>query len=242
MTTSDPSSIVAATYNIRLGIQEGLEAVAEALRERDRIDILAVQEVGQHWTMGPEGDSAAHLSELLDFDHFQFVPTIEEPRDDGPPARYGHALLSRWPIEGATIIALPRRDDEPRALLRCTIDAPSTSIEVLSTHLSHLPSDRPDQGAFLIEYLQKNPPLDGARFLFGDLNAPSSEPWMPAFLSHWTDADAEKQRPTFPAHKPEQRIDYVLAQSATRLSTDVPKLSRASDHRPVLSQWRLAPR
>lgn len=231
------SLLTVATFNVKLGIQQGLSAVAEALETRADLDILAVQELGDDWLMGPEGDSTARLAQLLQMDHYRFVPTLEQTRPDGSTARYGHSLLSRWPFEEREVIDLPRTEDEPRRLLRCQIDHPSATLEVLSTHLSHLPSDRPDQGIFLRRWIDDNPLEDDARFLVGDLNSVPSDTWMADFLNHWTDADADKQRPTFPAHDPQNRIDYVLAQGARLRSSNVPKLQEVSDHRPVISRW-----
>src|SRR6056297_1320435 len=101
------------TYNIRLGIQQGLQAVAEVLQKAPGLDIVAVQEVGDSWQMGPSGDSTAHLAQLLGLDHFIHVPALTEESSDGSRARYGHALLSRWPLQYSTIVALPQYEDEP---------------------------------------------------------------------------------------------------------------------------------
>ncbi len=239
---SDSASLVISTFNIRLGLQQGLSALADAMSRHPDPDILAIQEVGDRWTMGPEGDSTAGLAELFDLPHYEFVPTIEEPRDEGPTVRYGHALLSRWPLEQRQIIDLPQRTDEPRRLWHGFIDTPDVRIELLSTHLSHLPTDRPDQGKFLLEWLDNHPSEADARFLTGDLNAPPSETWMETFLEGWTDADAADQRPTFPADDPQRRIDYVLGEDARLVSTDVPPLEDVSDHRPVISRWEIDPR
>lgn len=237
---TSPTELTVATFNIKLGTQQGLAAVCETVASVASPDILAVQEIGVDWLMGPEGDSPSRLSELLKLPHYVFVPTIEQSRPHGPAARYGHALFSRWPIGDHRQLKLPRHEDEPRRLLRCTIAADGdTTLDVLSTHLSHLPSDRPDQGIFLRRWLDDHPLGADARFLLGDLNAPPSETWIADFLDHWVDADADKQRPTFPAHNPRRRIDYVLADGARLIDTTVPRVKEVSDHRPVISRWQI---
>lgn len=238
MTTSPQLTV--ATFNIKLGMQQGLAAIADVVKQQDGADILAVQEIGINWLMGPEGNSPAQLAEMLELTHFQFVPTIEETRSDGSGAYYGHALFSRWPLQNRELIDLPRNEDEPRRLFRCQIDTGGGTVEILSTHLSHLPSDRPDQGIFLRTWLDDHPLQTDARFLLGDLNAPPSETWISDFLNHWQDADGDSGRPTFPAHDPQRRIDYVLAQGAGLRRCTVPPLSDVSDHRPVISRWDIA--
>lgn len=241
MNPSSPSLVV-ATYNIRLGIQRGLAAAVDVLGACAAPDIIAVQEVGRHWLMGPEGDSLARLAELLELPHSAFAPTIEEIRLKGPPARYGHALFSRWPFKRVQTVELPRCEDEPRALLHCIVDSPHCAIEMISTHLSHRSSDRPEQGRFLHRWLKSRD--DGAipSFLLGDLNAPRSESWLASLIQHWHDADADQHRPTFPSHAPERRIDYVLASEAELSTVVVPDTraaQQASDHRPVITRWHL---
>ena len=228
------------TYNIRLGIQQGLPAVAEVLKRQPGLDIVALQEVGDDWRMGPTGDCTEELARLLGLNHFLHVPALKEEHSDGSDARYGHALLSRWPLQGPRIISLPQYEDEPRALLDVEIKTPLGSVDVASTHLSHRDSDRPGQGEFLIRWLRQNHSPHRARFVLGDLNAPPTEDWISQLLKSWEDADGEKNRPTFPADQPSRRIDYILAQGARCLFADVPEETEASDHRPVTTRWSLS--
>ncbi len=238
MSDESNATLVIVTYNIRLGIQQGLASIAEAVVGTAEPDILAVQEVGDHWLMGPDGDTTQRLSELFELPHTHFVPTLTESRSDGPPARYGHALLSKWPITRSDVIDLPRSEDEPRRLLNTAVDHPSGGFEILSTHLSHLDDERAPQGRFLRQWLADHRWDSDARFVLGDLNATDAEPWLAGLRGDWTDADDARRRPTFPAHDPARRIDYVLAQGATPVSTVVPPAPDASDHRPVISRFR----
>ena len=240
--TQSTSKIVVVTYNIRLGIQQGLAAVSEVLHRTDPPDLVAVQEIGVDWLMGPRGDSVATLSELLELPHCIHAAPLQQVRDDGPLAQYGHALFSRWPITSSRIIDLPRHDDEPRALLHCLIEMPKASLDVYSTHLSHLAGDRPDQGRFLTHWLNEQRTDTDARLLLGDLNAPPTENWLISLLETWTDADSELDRPTFPSQSPERRIDYIMARGVKLRSVEVPdspQIREASDHRPVITCWDL---
>lgn len=231
--------LMLATYNIRLGIQEGIEAVVDIIKSEGIPDVIAVQEVGKNWIMGPEGDTTAEIAELLDLPHFFHVPTVEDRHRDKSKALYGHALLSRWPFTTQEVIELPQFDDEPRAMLFSRIDSPAGSLEIISTHLSHRSSDRPYQGKFLLDWLADHPRRSDARFLMGDLNAAPTEEWISPLLTSWNDADSDENRSTFPADDPRRRIDYILGEGARCLDAQVLPATTASDHRPLFTTWSL---
>lgn len=229
--------VLLGTYNIRLAIQGGVQAIAQTIKSGGVPDILAIQEVGKDWTMGPAGDTTKELARALELPHFIYVPALKEAHPSGKEANYGHALLSRWPIQNVQTTRLPQRADEQRMLLTAQVETPFGPITIVSTHLSHRSTDRPDQGLFLLNQLSQKS-MQGPRFLMGDLNATDEEEWLQTLLDNWEDADGELQRPTYPAQTPTRRIDYILGQGATCLEASVIKERAASDHRPLLSRWR----
>lgn len=231
-------NLVLGTYNIRLAIQGGVNAIAHTIQSWAVPDILAIQEVGLNWVMGPSGDTTSALAQALGLPHSFYVPAIKEEHPGGGEAQYGHALLSRWPITDAQTVHLPQRADEQRMLLKTQIESPQGSLTLISTHLSHRSSDRPEQGQFLLDWLAKSA-SERPRFVMGDLNATSEETWMQTLLSSWEDADGALDRPTYPAKAPTRRIDYILGQGATCLEATVLSERAASDHRPLFSRWRL---
>lgn len=238
-----PQHLRLMTYNIRLGIQQGLEAIANVIVEADP-DIVALQEVGHHWTMGPSGDSTARLSTLTGLSHHGFIPAIVEERPGGEPARYGQAILSRWPICDLQIDALPQLEDEPRRLARALIESPAGPLEVWCTHLSYLEVDRPAQGEVLHERLAGATQCGGngapvARFVMGDFNEPEITPWLDQLCQACVDPGAAQAVRTFPAHRPDRRIDYVLGQGALPVSHKVLDNAVASDHLGVLTLWEV---
>lgn len=243
MTPPDPPTLTVITYNIRLGIQQGLPAIADVLSGFAPADILAIQEIGDHWLMGPPGASTAELAKLLSLPHFFHIPALSHKGPEGQPARYGHALLSRWPISSPTIISLPRQEDEPRALFHARIDIPGHPVEVLSTHLSYLPSDRPAQGEFLLQWLRDHPATAMPRFLLGDLNADLRDDprdrWLLHFHEQWNEADRELARRTYPSSQPRLRLDYIFAQRARCLEATLGDDPDPSDHLPLFTTWTL---
>ncbi|RAL25085.1 hypothetical protein DL240_02400 [Lujinxingia litoralis] len=231
------------TYNIRLGIQQGLEAIADVIQTYAP-DVVALQEVGHHWSMGPSGDSTGRLSQLTGLHYHSFIPAIVHDIPGRQPARYGQGLLSRWPIAELSIDPLPQHNDEPRRLARASIESPAGPIEVWCTHLSYKESDRPAQGAHLEASLRQAPACGApgaplARFVMGDFNEPEPVDWMSGICTLCLDPGAPEATWTFPADAPDRRIDFVLGQGARPLSHRVLDHPRASDHRPVLSLWEV---
>ncbi len=220
-------SIRFVTYNIRLGIQEGLEAIAQTI-SGEQPDVVALQEVGRHWAMGPAGDTTVELARALGLDHYVFVPSLTNG-----PAHYGHALLSRTPIIEAAFRRLPMEIDEPRTLLETTVEHDDGPFRILSTHLSYI-DDRPPQGQLLVEAMTRRP--DVPTVLLGDLNASDDEPFMVELLGLAADADP-LARLTFPAHEPRLRLDYILAREGRLDDTVIGTNTTASDHLYVAATW-----
>lgn len=215
------------TYNIRLGIQQGVPAVAAALAVEEP-ELIALQEVGRGWTMGPAGDTTAALSAQLGLPHYIFVPSLT-----CAAAHYGHALLSAYPVVDAAFSRLPQEVDEPRTLLETLLETPAGLVRVISTHLSHI-EDRPLQGLRLLEHVRARPELP--TLVMGDLNATAQEAFIAELLSDTCDADPTAT-PTYPADLPERRIDYVLARDGELEGTVISEDATTSDHRYVATTW-----
>lgn len=205
------------TWNIRLGLQRGLQPIIDTLRAESP-DLISLQEVGRNWTRGPQGDTTAIIADALGY-HSVFSPSIVL---DGH--EYGHALLSRWPISHAEVVALPEDTDEPRTLLIAEIAHPTRTLRIFSTHLSHV-EDRALQAPFLLrQVLDRRPDI-----LMGDLNS-HEELWLDSLASRLT--VAEQPELTFPTPEPTMRLDYLFGQGQW---SDVARLdtSDISDHYPV---------
>ena len=214
------------TYNIRLGIQQGLDALASVIRSHDP-DIIALQEVGQNWKMGPAGDTTAALAEILGFEHHRFVPCIDES-----PHFYGHALLSKHPILESKDVLLPKEVDEPRVLTQSRLDTPDGEIVLLSTHLSWI-EDRDAQGEVLADLAHALHEHGERVVIMSDLNEEHRPAWFVRLLEVYQDADSQQERLTFPSDKPRIRIDYLLANQGSWEDVLVTEEREASDHLPL---------
>lgn len=143
-------------------------AIAATLAKIDA-DVLCLQEV---WDDG-QVSFAAELAEELGCS-YAYGSRVEV---DG--VRFGNAVLSRWPIVGEDVLALPAPSglDELRTCVRADIDGPRGPLQVFSTHLnwrfdqSHV---RQQQVRAICAFVAASRRLGGHSFppvLCGDLNA-----------------------------------------------------------------------
>lgn len=223
------------TYNIKLGLQEGLRPITEIVRRVDP-DVLALQEVGCNWRMGPPGDTTARLALRTGLRHRIFIPTIV----DAGALRYGHALLSRWPLRRVRRFELTRNADEPRAVVAAELVGPHTIWSLVATHLSHIRDERAVQGPefrHLVDNIRADAD-DHPVVSMGDLNEMRSmpAPWLRELLDEFDDAGRHDPGPTFENPAPEQRIDYLLIDGRRWADAAVLDERDASDHRPVVAE------
>jgi endonuclease/exonuclease/phosphatase family metal-dependent hydrolase len=218
------------TYNIRLGIQQGVEAIAKVISSQQP-DIVALQEVGNRWRMGPDGDTAAGICEMIGFGHHCYVTTICEDDDN----RYGHALLSRWPIEEREIVRFSQEIDEPRAALVADIATDDGHVCVISTHLSHRDQERARHGTELAE-LAGRVTFDGRPvLLMGDLNEEDDADWIHTLKERMDNAGDLVDAHTYPNPEPSVLIDYVMVHQGRVRDAEVLDEREASDHRPLVA-------
>lgn len=230
------------TYNIRIGIQQGVDAIAHVLGQANP-DIVALQEVGKNWNYGPPvGDTLAKLSASTGLNYYAFAPALTLPGegDDGADAQYGHGLLSRWPITSTRIQPLACIADEQRTMMFTTVETNRGRLQLLSTHLSHRDSDRPAQALQLLDAARTLADTGQPTVMLGDFNEHFDAPWIQSLQKTWSDADQAQNRLTFPSDEPRLRLDYMFALNAAwQNDVDVIDEPHASDHRPVVASLRL---
>lgn len=249
-TTTQEEAIRVLVYNIHAGTdatgEPNLERVSELVLLLEA-DIVLLQEVDRETERSGEVDQLAELEHLTGF-HGAFGRTL-----DYQGGEYGIAMLSRWPIRSDTLIPLPvdvaqeraGGSYEPRGALRAEVAAPAGSIGVLNTHLAAFSQDhyRRQEMATVRREADRLRDDYGVAVVGGDFNAePDSEVIRTMLDAGWIDgwgACGESGAGlTYPADRPERRIDYLFlspdltCDSARVLSTG------ASDHRPLLVRVR----
>jgi len=231
------------TYNIHRGRDvDGvldLDRIAAVIRAQNA-DLVALQEVGRHWSADSDfRDQPAELGRLLGM-RFVFGANLDRnpPKAGAPRRQFGNAILTGWPVLDSHNVLLPRAsaDSEQRGLLVVDIDLDGEPFRLHNTHLGVSAQDRRLQvEAILAEADDAAVP----HALLGDFNAGPTAPELAPLFERsrdaWTVA-GEGDGHTFPASGPTARIDYVLVSpQLTVSSVRVPTLA-GSDHLPVVAE------
>ncbi|MEO7597871.1 MAG: endonuclease/exonuclease/phosphatase family protein [Opitutus sp.] len=211
-------------------------------------DLLALQEVDLGRRRSRAEDQAELIARQLGM-HVVFCPTVTRGQE-----HYGHALLSRWPIEVIKRSLLPHDPKgwwkEPRAALWAKVMVGDTAVNVITTHLGLGPNERVLQMRMLLgdEWLGRISD-DEPIILCGDFNLmPGSKPYGMA-AARFRDAQAARNghRPlnTFSSLKPFVRLDHIFLSprlEVTHISVPRTELTRvASDHLPLIADLSFVP-
>lgn len=247
-----PVPVSGETVNIRVmtynthgcGGMDGRVSPRRIARVIDRAapDIVALQELDLGRRRSRVEDQAAIIARELDM-HVVFCPTITRGEE-----HYGHALLSRWPIEVVRRAFLPTAPGgwwpEPRSALWAQIVLGARRIHVITTHLGLGTQERVLQMQALLgpEWIGAVP-ADEDVILCGDFNAmPGSAPYLLAAAKlRDVQVVVERHRPqrTFSSNRPFTRIDHIfVSPSLEPQRVTVPRgdLTRvASDHLPLIA-------
>lgn len=217
------------TYNIRGGLgmdgRRSTVRIAEAVRAHGP-DIVCFQEVHQRLPWSGLIDQPRRLVRLLG------MPVVFQRNLDFGVGGYGIAIASAFPVLETKRHLLPS-DKEQRGALEVRLEVPAVgALTVFCTHWGLNGDERAAQAAALAERVNAAP---GPVIVCGDLNEGPDAPAVSALLAGTglRDADAEQNRPTFPAGSPSGRIDYVLYTKGLHLTSIEIDSSLASDHYPV---------
>ncbi|HVU23058.1 MAG TPA: endonuclease/exonuclease/phosphatase family protein [Opitutus sp.] len=211
-------------------------------------DLVALQEIDLGRRRSRAEDQAALIARDLGM-HVVFCPTVTRGQE-----HYGHALLSRWPVEVVKRAMLPHDPSgwwqEPRAAMWVRVLLEGAAINVITTHLGLGRRERLLQMQALLggEWLGRIPEAERVVFC-GDLNlGPGSTPYgLVAARLHDVQAARQGHRPlrTFSSLRPFARIDHIFISKAFNVRrvlvprNDLTRL--ASDHLPLVADLGFAP-
>jgi endonuclease/exonuclease/phosphatase family metal-dependent hydrolase len=205
--------------------------------------LVALQELDLGRRRSRAEDQAALIAGQLGM-HFVFVPTVTRDAE-----HYGHALLSRWPIEVIRRAFLPGPERaEPRAALWARVLIGARPLNLITTHLGLGLTERRWQMEALLGPEWLGAVTAGEEvILCGDMNA------LPGSFVHRLATrqlkDAQQaltghapQR-TFSSTKPFARIDHVFLSAACtpqRITVPRNRVTRvASDHLPLVVDFSI---
>jgi len=217
------------TYNVHNGFNTAgrldLEAIAQTI-EQTSPDVVGLQEMARGWAIDSSVDILAWLSQRLQMPYV-FGPTADPV--------WGNAILSRYPIkEWGNVPIPPRTLLLKRGFLWARLDVGGgEELLFIATHLHHIEKDtaiRQQQVPEIVQFWNQR-----QRTIFlGDLNATPDAKEMAmlraaglqdAFAAIGTGAGL-----SWPADKPEVRIDYIwFSPDLTVRDLAMPR-STASDH------------
>lgn len=213
-------------------------------------DVLALQEVDRNQPRSEGVDLTAIAAEELGLPEHRFVAALSgnpgamwlaaDGEEQPDSAAYGIAILSRYPVHSWEVVRLapvpvkvPMRftgskgatwvRDEPRVALAATIDSPCGELTVANTHLTFVPWWSPHQ----LRTLRRSLPATDRLLLTGDLNMGSARAERLSRMRSLVGAA------TFPADRPTQQLDHVLAGRGFDLRVIAGRSHRlpVSDHR-----------
>jgi endonuclease/exonuclease/phosphatase family metal-dependent hydrolase len=226
-----------ATYNVHRwsglngrGVPDPARA-AFVISELDA-EIIALQEVLRPFS---GEDPLELLSDALGL-HLAFAVTRQHRR-----GQLGNAILSRFPIEGLSVLDISHSRIERRGALCAQFRGGSETphVSIIATHLSLVDRTRHRQ----VQSLLGHPQLaSGAAILLGDMNA-----WRRCKASRELDETLERHHnhawpASFPAPRPVLALDRVYARGATVTGVEAHESAaarRASDHLPVIARVAL---
>lgn len=152
----------------------------------------------------------------------------------------GNAVLSRWPLHAVANPSLAGRRPfyitrNNRRILWCAMPINDEPLLLGAVHNdSFNPVNNLAQVRQILDYLDGRPAL-----LAGDFNACPHEPPMQLLRETGQFSGAFDGPFTFPAAAPQQKIDYILAPAAWQLLEHRVLPGTASDHRPIISTFRV---
>jgi endonuclease/exonuclease/phosphatase family metal-dependent hydrolase len=211
-------------------------------------DIVALQELDLGRRRSRAEDQAAIIARELGMSGVAFCPTVTRGEE-----HYGHALLSRWPMEVVKRARLPHDPkswwQEPRSAVWARVEVNGQTMNVITTHLGLGSHERVLQIEALLgpEWIG-GIPLEEPVLLCGDFNMmPGSRPYrLAAFGQRLRDVQLilPKHRPvrTFSSWQPMARIDHIFTsphfvpEKLFVIRNDLTRV--ASDHLPLTADLR----
>ena len=246
------------TFNIKVGVDSSLSQVASDLYSLG-LDLCALQEVGQHWSLGQSIDQTHYLAKAQNHDHAVFHPLLErswtlDPYKKGPfhfqsyqqpyhpfnsdnhLGYYGISLTANGKLNHIERHYLPYLDDELRGILVASWQ-PNHSFKpltIINTHLSTNANERYLQTKVLINLLNQ---IDGPVIMLGDFNdTPQSEIINLLNKQNGFNRLAPSNQInsyTFSVNTPQQRIDYLFGRGVNVFNYGIAEHVKSSDHFPV---------
>lgn len=222
---SIPERFRILSYNIRYLLRQDPAPVADFLRAQDA-NVVCLQEV-----LGER--QVEVLARALGWQHVALAPTISRR---GTP--FGVAVLSRHPLLARERVELLSPFSyEPRVALHVTVALGARRLHVVNVHADFIPAAMRQNVRDVLRHVRahQHEPL----LLLGDFNATSGNRILAEVRGQGLHDLFHEHAPevrTYPAARPNRRIDYAFASAALRPAiTAPPEVPPVllSDHLPI---------
>lgn len=237
MTEATPRAFDLATYNIHYAIGTDRRFAPARIAEvvlALGAEIVALQEVGWHYRGRRGIDQFNLLREMTGLDvHAGFTRSHTR-------ARFGNAVLTRWPAHTVATLDLSVRFRAPRGALAVDVDAGGSHLRVVNVHLGLDPLERRIQVARLLDFLAAKPAAP--TLLVGDFNEWRRRPTYLDGIERLLPGIGAP--PSFHTRRPVFSFDRIYAsrhfEVAHARAVHSPLTKAASDHLPVVGRvvWR----
>jgi endonuclease/exonuclease/phosphatase family metal-dependent hydrolase len=215
-----------------------LDRMAELLAER-RADVVALQEVDRAGLFSGPEDPLERLAHRAGYPHVLHGPHLHWP---GVCAR-GTALLSLRPLHEPAWNSFEADRAVDKGYVVAAVEDEGRWLDVVSVHLDSFSGRRRQrQVARLLQALGGRPARP--RLVLGDLNATGGPPeeaparLLQALALHTPEREGGPA--TYPAVRPTQRLDWILAPQALRFRAQHTLPERVSDHLAVEAELEWA--
>jgi endonuclease/exonuclease/phosphatase family metal-dependent hydrolase len=229
------------TYNIHVGVgmdkKLDLQRIADVIR-KEHPDLVGLQEVDRGVKRTDGRDEISELAKMTEM-QFAFAHNL-----DYQGGQYGVAILSRFPIGLIDHRKYEnKREAERRGMIRIQVDVGGRIVNFVTTHLDYQYEDgRIFETEQMLAFLRdvKDPII-----IVGDFNDDPAGSAYKLMLSKFDDAwirsGARESGLTYPADKPEKRIDYIFTRQSDGIKAKKSWVvsTLASDHLPVMVELQL---
>ena len=236
----EEGAIRVAVYNTHwcTGIDGVLspQRIAEVLKSLNA-DVIALNEIDRNYDPRSNyEDQLQIIADALEM-NYQFQKTTWKsaiPASGNKPREFGHAILSKQPIEFLNARIFDAYSRHYHGLLEAKIVVKGKPILFYVTHLDTDFSSLQSQSVQLKQWMAER---EGTKILMGDLNAVPDNPSIRHIKNGMVDA-FEKQPDafTFKSNNPTIRIDYIMGSEDIEFVNSSVIKTLASDHFPIVTE------
>lgn len=237
---SPSSNIRIMTYNVHwcTGIDgtPDVKRITEVLKKANA-DVIALNEVDRNYD--PRSNYLDQLQIIADSlkMNYRFQKTTWKsaiPASGNKPREFGHAILSKEPIEQLNSRIYDAYSQHYHGLLETKIVVKGKPILFYVTHLDTDPTSLAAQSMQLRQWMSER---EGAKILMGDLNAVPDHSAIQHIKNGMVDAFAANPAAfTFKSSNPTIRIDYILGSGGIEFTNSEVIKTLASDHFPIVTE------